>query len=623
MIKGLAERAEKIRAGGVDPHVDNMLRITNDGRKLALDMRLINPLAADDPNGKVAVCARNVFRIWEQTKEKRSAQLVFCDLSTPTTDGSFSVYDDLKKKLMDAGIPEEEIAFIHTADSEAKKKELFSKVRVGQVRVLLGSTAKMGAGTNVQDRLIALHDLDCPWRPSDLQQRLGRIVRQGNENEEVEIYRYVTEGTFDAYLYQLVENKQKFIAQIMTSKAPVRVADDVDETALSYSEIKALATGNPLIIEKCNLDMEVARLNMLKASHLNQVYALEELVYRKYPEEITRLTERIAGYEQDVALAAAHPKAQEGFCGMEVDGKHYTEKEDAGKAIIDVCTRMTGSDAVLLGQYRGFSMVLAYDGRSNEYLIKVNGYSFLEAMETISGRAAIPPPSFVPAPKEEKPKHLLLPQAAPDNRAMMAYLKGRGIDQEILDYCVQTGRIYESRNKGHSNVVFVGFDKDGKARFGCLRGISEARFHGDLSGSDKHFSFALPACVENPAVHLCECAIDVMSYATLCKLDGIDWRRHNLLSLAGVYQPKKKIEESKLPVALTRFLEDHPHVKTIYLHLDNDTAGRLAAKAIMAVMPEGYRVENKPPPRGKDVNDFLCHRLGIPIRGSHGKEPER
>ena len=373
MIRGLAERAEKIHAGGVDPHVDNMLRITNDGRKLALDMRLIQPLAPDDPDGKVAVCARNVFRIWEQTKEKRSAQLVFCDLSTPTTDGSFSVYDDSKKKLMDAGIPEEEIAFIHTADSEAKKKELFSKVRSGQVRVLLGSTAKMGAGTNVQDKLIALHDLDCPWRPSDLQQRLGRIVRQGNENEEVEIYRYVTEGTFDAYLYQLVENKQKFIAQIMTSKAPVRVADDVDETALSYSEIKALATGNPLIIEKCNLDMEVARLNMLKASHLNQVYALEELVYRKYPEEITRLTELIEGYGQDVALAAAHPKAQEGFCGMEVDGRHYAEKEDAGKAIIDVCTRMTGSDAVLLGQYRGFSMVLAYDGRSNEYRITLKG----------------------------------------------------------------------------------------------------------------------------------------------------------------------------------------------------------------------------------------------------------
>ena len=373
MIKGLAERAEKIRGGGVDPHVDNMLRITNDGRKLALDMRLIQPLAPDDPNGKVAVCARNVFRIWEQTKEKRSAQLVFCDLSTPTTDGSFSVYDDLKKKLMDAGIPEEEIAFIHTADSEAKKKELFSKVRAGQVRVLLGSTAKMGAGTNVQDKLIALHDLDCPWRPSDLQQRLGRIVRQGNDNEEVEIFRYVTEGTFDAYLYQLVENKQKFIAQIMTSKSPVRVADDVDETALSYSEIKALATGNPLIIEKCNLDMEVAKLNMLKASYLNQMYALEELVLRKYPEQIAGLTERIAGYEKDVALAAAHPKAKEGFCGMVIEGKQYEEKEDAGKAIIDVCTRMTGSDAVLLGSYRGFSMVLAYDSHSNEYRITLKG----------------------------------------------------------------------------------------------------------------------------------------------------------------------------------------------------------------------------------------------------------
>lgn len=373
MVKGLAERAEKIRDGGVDPHVDNMLRITNDGRKLALDMCLINPLAADDPNGKVAVCARNVYKIWEQTKEQRSTQLVFCDLSTPTKDGSFNVYDDLKKKLMEQGIPEDEIAFIHDADSEVKKKALFAKVRAGQIRVLMGSTQKMGAGTNVQDRLIALHDLDCPWRPSDLQQRLGRIVRQGNENEEVEIFRYVTEGTFDAYLYQLVENKQKFIAQIMTSKAPVRVAEDVDETALSYSEIKALATGNPLIIEKCNLDMEVAKLNMLKASYLNQRYSLEELVLREYPADIARITERIAGYEKDVALAAAHPKGQEGFCGMVIEGKQYAEKEDAGKAIIDVCSKMTGSDAVLLGEYRGFSMVLAYDGISNEYRITLKG----------------------------------------------------------------------------------------------------------------------------------------------------------------------------------------------------------------------------------------------------------
>ena len=373
MVKGLAERAEKIRGGGVDPHVDNMLRITNDGRKLALDMRLINPLAADDPNGKVAVCSRNVYKIWEKTKEQRSTQLVFCDLSTPTKDGSFNVYDDLKKKLMDQGIPEDEIAFIHDADSEAKKKLLFGRVNEGQVRVLIGSTQKMGAGTNVQKKLIALHDLDCPWRPSDLQQRLGRIVRQGNDNEEVEIYRYVTEGTFDAYLYQLVENKQKFIAQIMTSKTPVRVADDVDETALSYSEIKALATGNPLIIEKCNLDMEVAKLNMLKASYLNQRYSLEELVLREYPADIARITERIAGYEKDVALATAHPKSQEGFCGMVIEGKPYAEKEDAGRAILDVCSKMTGSDAVLLGEYRGFSRVLAYDGISNEYRITLKG----------------------------------------------------------------------------------------------------------------------------------------------------------------------------------------------------------------------------------------------------------
>ena len=263
MIAGLAERAEAIRKGGVDPKVDNMLRITNDGRKLALDMRLINPLSPDDENGKIAVCARNVFRIWENTKETLGAQLVFCDLSTPKDDGSFNVYDDLKRKLMDKGVPEEEIAYIHDANTEVRKKELFAKVRSGQVRVLMGSTQKMGAGTNVQDRLVALHDVDCPWRPSDLAQRLGRIVRQGNRNAEVDIFRYVTENTFDAYLYQLVENKQKFIAQIMTSKSPVRVADDIDETALSYSEIKALATGNPLIIEKCNLDMEVSKLNGL------------------------------------------------------------------------------------------------------------------------------------------------------------------------------------------------------------------------------------------------------------------------------------------------------------------------------------------------------------------------
>lgn len=373
MVAGLAERAERIRNREVEPHIDNMLKITNDGRKLALDMRLINPLAPDDENGKVSVCVRNVYQIWERTKEQRSAQLVFCDLSTPKDDGSFNVYDDLKQKLIAKGVPEEEIAFIHEANTEVRKKELFAKVRSGQIRVLMGSTQKMGAGTNVQDRLIALHDLDCPWRPSDLAQRLGRIVRQGNKNPEVEIFRYVTEGTFDSYLYQLVENKQKFISQIMTSKTPLRAAEDVDETALSYSEIKALATGNPLIIEKCNLDMEVGKLTMLKANHLNQKYGLEEMVIRKYPEAIKRLTERIYGYEQDIQLVAANPKIPDSFPAMEIDGVTHTEKENAGKAIIDACAKMTGSDAVLLGQYRGFSMVLAYDSPSNEYRLTMKG----------------------------------------------------------------------------------------------------------------------------------------------------------------------------------------------------------------------------------------------------------
>ena len=372
-IAGLAERAEAVRGGNVDPSVDNMLKITNDGRKLALDMRLFNPLAPDDENGKVATCARNVFRIWDEGKEERTTQLVFCDLSTPKGDGSFNVYEDLKQKLVERGIPEEEIAFIHDANTDARKKELFAKVRSGQVRILMGSTPKMGAGTNVQDRLVALHDLDCPWRPSDLAQRLGRIVRQGNRNKKVDIFRYVTEGTFDAYLYQLVENKQKFIAQIMTSKAPVRIASDVDETALNYAEIKALATGNPLIIEKCTLDMEVSKLNMLKASYLNQKYALEELVLRKYPADMSEVRERIAGYEKDLEIARAHPKIEDGFTGMVIMGVTHTEKETAGKAIIDACTRMTDPDAIPLGEYRGFTMTLSYDGQANEYRITLKG----------------------------------------------------------------------------------------------------------------------------------------------------------------------------------------------------------------------------------------------------------
>ena len=373
MIKSLAERAEEIRAGNVDPSVDNMLKITNDGRRLALDMRLVNPLAPDSDTSKTSICAQNVYSIWERAREQKSTQLVFCDLSTPRCDGSFNVYDDLKAKLVAKGVPPEEIAYIHEANTEVRKKELFSKVRSGQVRVLIGSTAKMGAGTNCQDKLIALHDADCPWRPSDLAQRLGRIVRQGNQNPEVEIFRYVTENTFDAYLYQLVENKQKFIAQIMTSKAPARIADDVDETALSYSEIKALATGNPLIIEKCNLDVEVSKLNMLKANHLNQRFALENLVLRKYPAEIAKLTEAIAGYEKDVATAQAHSKPAEGFAGMEVMGTHYSEKEAAGKAVIRACTELQSADPIPLGQYRGFSMSLQYDAAHTDYKLTMKG----------------------------------------------------------------------------------------------------------------------------------------------------------------------------------------------------------------------------------------------------------
>lgn len=372
-VAGLAERAERVRARVVDPSTDNMLRITNDGRKLALDMRLLSSLAPDDENSKVSVCARNVYRIWAESTAQRSTQLIFCDLSTPKADGSFNVYDDLRRKLLEIGIPENEIAYIHTANTEQKKKELFAKVRGGEVRILMGSTAKMGAGTNVQDRLIALHDLDCPWRPSDLQQRLGRIVRQGNQNPEVEIFRYVTEGTFDAYLYQLVESKQRFIAQIMTSKAPARAAEDVDETALSYAEIKALATGNPQIIEKCNLDMEVSKLNMLRASHLSQRYALEELVLRKYPAEIKELSERIAGYEQDSARLAEHPKPAEGIAPMVLNDVTYAERENAGKAIIEACTHMNGAETVSIGSYRGFSMLLSYDGAANEFRMVLKG----------------------------------------------------------------------------------------------------------------------------------------------------------------------------------------------------------------------------------------------------------
>ncbi|MDR1558995.1 MAG: DEAD/DEAH box helicase family protein [Clostridiales bacterium] len=370
MIAELAERADAIRKGDVDPTADNMLLVTNDGRKLALDQRLINPMLPDDPNGKVAVCAENVFRIWDESKEKRLTQLIFSDLSTPKGDGSFNIYDDMKTKLIAKGVPAEEIAFIHNADTEAKKVELFAKVRKGQVRILLGSTQKMGAGMNVQDKLIALHDCDCPWRPSDLQQRSGRIIRQGNKNPEVEIFRYVTQNTFDSYLFQLIENKQKFVAQIMTSKTPVRSAEDVDEQALSYAEIKALATGNPLIIEKCQLDLDVNKLKILRANHLSQQYDLEDKIIKEYPKEIKRLAERAAGFVADIKTVEEHtPTDKEIFPPMKVGGILYDKKTEAGKAILDACKAMQSPKPVPLGEYRGFNMELSFDTFSKEYRI--------------------------------------------------------------------------------------------------------------------------------------------------------------------------------------------------------------------------------------------------------------
>ena len=370
MVLSLSERAEKVRNKMVDSAIDNMLVITNDGRKLALDQRLINEMLPNDENNKSSKCAQNVFEIWEKTKEQRSTQMIFCDLSTPHYDDTFNVYDDIKKKLIAKGIPEKEIAFIHDANTEIQKKELFAKVRSGQIRVLLGSTSKMGAGTNAQNKLVALHHIDCPWRPSDLSQRVGRIVRQGNENPEIDIFSYVTENTFDAYLYQLVENKQKFISQIMTSKSPVRSAEDIDETALSYAEIKALATGNSHIKEKMDLDIDVARLKLLKANHLSQKYALEDQIIKIIPQQIKANEERIKGYKADILKLAEFTKPNEdGFSHMIIEGMTYTDKKDAGTAIIDACRKMTNPDPVLIGQYRGFSMEIYFDTFSKEYKI--------------------------------------------------------------------------------------------------------------------------------------------------------------------------------------------------------------------------------------------------------------
>ena len=374
MVASLAERAEQVRGGGVDSSVDNMLKITNDGRKLALDQRMLNDMLPDFEGSKINACVDNIYRIWKENADKKSAQLVFCDLSTPKNDGTFSVYNDIRKKLIERGIPESEVKFIHEADTDMKKKELFQKTRKGEVRVLLGSTQKMGAGTNVQDKLIALHDVDCPWRPSDLEQRSGRIVRQGNENPQVDIYRYVTEQTFDAYLYQLVEGKQKFASQIMTSKSPVRSAEDIDETALSYAEIKMLATGNPYIKEKMDLDIQVQKLKMLKSNFLSEKYGLEDKVIKFYPQQIAYLKSRVEGLTKDVETAKLHPKPiDEQPLGMMVSGVSYSEKAEAGQAIINACKSMNSPDAIPLGEYRGFQMELYFDTVQRNYVVKLKG----------------------------------------------------------------------------------------------------------------------------------------------------------------------------------------------------------------------------------------------------------
>ena len=387
LVKSFAERAEKIRKREVKPNVDNMLKITNDGRKLSLDQRLINEMLPDNENSKVAICSENVYRIWEENKDKKLTQLIFCDLSTPKGDGSFNVYDDMKKKLIERGVPGEDIEFIHNAGTEVKKKELFSKVRRGQVRTLMGSTSKMGAGTNCQDKLIALHDLDCPWRPSDLTQRSGRIVRQGNQNSDVYIYRYVTEKTFDAYLYQTVEQKQRFISQVMTGKTPMRVMEDIDEVALSYAEIKALAAGNPLIIEKTELDTEVSKLKLLKQSYLSEQYNLEDKVKNHYPKEINSIEKRIEEYKKDLDSLNNNISGEDKFISMTINGQEYFDKQKAGEQLINECKKALICKAAEIGEYKGFKLEVEFDTFSKEYklYLKKNATYFVELGESDIG----------------------------------------------------------------------------------------------------------------------------------------------------------------------------------------------------------------------------------------------
>ena len=374
MVAAFSERAESVRAGMVNPTEDNMLKITNDGRKCALDQRLLNELLPDAEKSKVNTCVENAFQVWEEGKADRTTQLIFCDLSTPKGDGTFNVYDDVRNKLTEKGIPKEEIAFIHEYNTEAKKAELFAKVRAGQVRILMGSTPKLGAGTNVQDRLIALHHLDCPWKPSDLEQQEGRILRQGNQNDKVKIFRYVTENTFDAYMWQILENKQKFISQIMTSKSPVRACEDVDDTALSYAEIKALATGNPYIKEKMDLDVQVSKLKLLKANHTSQIYRLESDIAKNFPVQISALKERIAGMQIDSQVVKSVDLQDNDTFAMTVGNVLYEDKKEAGEALIAACAGLkTVSTGGKVGEYHGFTLSASYNMFSNAFELTIKG----------------------------------------------------------------------------------------------------------------------------------------------------------------------------------------------------------------------------------------------------------
>ena len=374
MVAAFSERAESVRAGMVNPTEDNMLKITNDGRKCALDQRLLNELLPDAEKSKVNTCVENAFQVWEEGKEQKTTQLIFCDLSTPKGDGTFNVYDDVRNKLTEKGIPKEEIAFIHEYNTEVKKAELFAKVRAGQVRILMGSTPKLGAGTNVQDRLIALHHLDCPWKPSDLEQQEGRILRQGNQNEKVKIFRYVTENTFDAYMWQILENKQKFISQIMTSKSPVRACEDVDDTALSYAEIKALATGNPYIKEKMDLDVQVSKLKLLKANHTSQIYRLESDIAKNYPVQISALKERIAGMQFDVSVVKNVDLQDNDSFSMNIGNVAYTDKKEAGEAMIAACAGLKAvTTGGKVGEYHGFTLSASYNLFANSFELTIKG----------------------------------------------------------------------------------------------------------------------------------------------------------------------------------------------------------------------------------------------------------